>query len=194
MDDDRGTDDACMEGGEGEVTERSADVATPTSLLSLSLGGRVGVELGGITGPDNSKGSSVGLGGGMGALRSISGSSILISGAGTMILSDFFPFAVLCLVFDLRLEDFEMVGVMTTSLGGVNTSVGGSYGGMGVVRRARADVTERWVASTGISGIKSASGFRAWGDLTRRARFCWDGVVAGDILNDGRVGESLDAG
>jgi hypothetical protein len=60
-----------------------------------------------------------------------------------------------------------MEGVMMTSLGGVKVSAGGSYGGMGVVRRVRA---ERG------GGMKSACGLHAWGVR----RFCLDGVDAGD--------------
>lgn len=77
-------------------------------------------------GPDNNKGSSPGLGGGMGTLRSISGSSFLTDGAGITTLRIFFPFAVICFVFVLRFEDFDIEGVIMTSLGGVKTSVGGS--------------------------------------------------------------------
>jgi hypothetical protein len=63
-----------MYGGDG-----AEEVTTPTSLRSLR---RVGEELGGKIGPDNNNGSSVGLGGGMGALRSIRGGSFLTEGAG----------------------------------------------------------------------------------------------------------------
>jgi len=61
-----------------------------------------------------------------------------------------------------------------------------------VVRRTRTEATERRGTSRGRSGIKSASGLSAWGDLTRRGCFDLDGVVVGDERNDGRVGESLE--
>lgn len=81
-----------------------------------------------------------------------------------------FP-SLVALAFDLRLEDGACSGLMVTSLGGVNTSWGGSYGGMGValllrLLKARAD-TVRWddeEAVTGMGGMKSASGFDACGD------------------------------
>lgn len=61
-----------------------------------------------------------------------------------------------------------------------------------MVRRARADAIDRRGASRGRSGIKSASGFSTWGDLTRRARCGLEGVVVvGDDRKDERVGESL---
>lgn len=107
-------------------SDEGAEEVMPTSLHSLCLDGRVGVELGGKIGPDNNNGSSLGLGGGMGALRSITGSSFLMDGAGMSTLSSFFPFTVLCFVFVLRFEDFEMEGVIMTSLGGVKVSEGGS--------------------------------------------------------------------
>lgn len=106
-------------------SESDAEVTTPHSL-SVSLGGRVGDELGGRIGPDSNNGSSLGLGGGMGAFRSISGSSFLTGRAGMITLRTFLPFEVLCLAIVLRLEDFDMDGVIMTSLGGVKTSVGGS--------------------------------------------------------------------
>jgi hypothetical protein len=63
-----------------------------------------------------------------------------------------------------------------------------------VVRRTRADATERRGASGGRSKIKSASGFSAWGDLTRRVRRGLEGVDVGDDWIEARVGESLEIG
>lgn len=76
----------------------------------------------------------------------------------------------------LRLELFDTVGtagLKNTSLGGVNTSGGGSYGGIGVALRLdpRAESTARRAGGTesaraGTSGIQSASGFFACGLCT----------------------------
>jgi len=74
-----------------------------------------------LGGPRSKRGSSVGEGGGIGALRSISGGSSLICN-----LSCFF---FVCRgFFFCALEGWTMI-----SRGGVKRSVGGSYGGMGVV-------------------------------------------------------------
>jgi hypothetical protein len=106
--------------GTGERASE-ADVMTSTSLRCL--GARVGVELGGMSGPERRSGSSLGLGGGMGRLKSMSGSSFLM---GRTTLSGFAADLGLGFGPVLRLDDLEMVGVIMTSLGGVNTSVGGS--------------------------------------------------------------------
>jgi hypothetical protein len=80
--------------------------------------------------PLNNSGSSPGLGGGIGNVQSISGSSFFTlptppSAAATTSAG----------ALDLDLLDLAAGatgGLIVTSLGGVNTSVGGSYGGMGV--------------------------------------------------------------
>jgi hypothetical protein len=74
-----------------------------------------------IGGPDNNSGSSVGLGGGIGWLRSISGGSALI----VTLRSLFNP--TFLLLMDM------LVGVNTTSFGDENFTAGGSYGGIGVM-------------------------------------------------------------
>lgn len=162
--------------GTGDVVRREARPA-PVAPVSLSCSrtldsekgiqsclvlGLVGVELGGSTELDNSRGSSPGLGGGIGALRSTSGiSSLTVTGAGV----DFFFLDVVGFA-DLRLEDLLMrivavTGVAKTSFGGVKMSVGGSYGGMGValLRDERAPRTERRrLGSSGERALRGTGG------------------------------------
>lgn len=76
-------------------------------------------------GPVRRSGSSVGLGGGIGSERSITGGSALIT-------------TCLGLAFAARRRGVWTLGVMMTSLGGVKTTFGGSYGtSEGVALRLR---------------------------------------------------------
>jgi len=99
-------------------------------------------ELGGTTGPDNNNGSSLGDTGSIGAFRSMFSGSFFAEGISTF-NAFLLPFALSAVpppsfAFGLMLRpptdfcllDFEIVGVTMTSLGGVNTSLEGSYEGM----------------------------------------------------------------
>ena len=78
-----------------------------------------------LEGPRSKRGSSVGEGGGIAALRSISGGSSLICSLSC------FPVFLGCRgFFCCVLEGWTMI-----SRGGVKRSVGGSYGGIGVTDR-----------------------------------------------------------
>lgn len=109
------------------ITGRTSDSESDVLLVGLILG-LVGVELGSME-LDNSKGSSPGLGGGIGAVRSISGISNLTTTGGGM--GFLFLVEVVVVVVPLRFEDLltlivAVIGVTKTSFGGVNISVGGS--------------------------------------------------------------------
>jgi len=132
------------------------------------------------TGPDNNNGSSLGDAGGIEVFRSTFGGSFFTEGISTFNVF-LLPFALSAVPppsfafglmlrppTDFRLLDFEIVGVTVTSLGGVNTSLAGSYGGMGVTlllplaeRRALLSAEE---VSEGTGRMKSASGFVKCGD------------------------------
>lgn len=81
-------------------------------------------------------GTSVGLVGNAGVLRSMSGGSCLTE-IGTVNLRNLGWGVDLGFGLGFRLEDFEIVGAMITSRGGVNVSLGGSYGGILGVRLLR---------------------------------------------------------
>lgn len=142
-------------------------------------------------GPDNSSGSSVGLGGGIGLVRSISGGSVL-----TMILR-----AVFGIIFFLPLLLMgTLFGDNTTSFGEENFTAGGSYGGIGVVLLLRTAET-CFRVSEGTGRIKSALGFAACGDwssvrLVGEADLALRGGVWGsNCCGDGntvRVGDDCD--
>jgi hypothetical protein len=73
---------------------------------------------------DSKRGSSPGLGGGIGAVKSTSGiSSFTSTGWG---VGRLFFFVVLLRLEDLLTLIVAVIGVTKTSFGGVNTSLGGS--------------------------------------------------------------------
>ena len=98
---------------------------------SVELGGGFGSERrkSNSGGPNNNNGSSVGLGGGIGKVKSISGSSCLTAVTIVNVEPFFLPLADLKQDANVFLDDLFIVlvtGLKKTSLGGVNTSVGGS--------------------------------------------------------------------
>ena len=116
---------------------RSSSISKSTRSLGLLISidkfdERLALSVGGE--PTSRIGSSLGDAGGAGAVKSISGGSVLILvGSGTLASVRFFVIRRAGFFFS------AWTGVLIISRGGVKRSAGGSYGGMGVIERLRTE-------------------------------------------------------